>query len=131
MNYTPWNHNGVTKLKRVDPLKQLGGRPCKVNAKSCLALFLTYYRFRGSFFILQGWFGLTGIPLGVWTNFSRILLIHVLQNDISKVQWPDNDKIIIYKKIIEQKYPILKNVFCVCNGLKLNLQQAGDVRTQN
>jgi DDE superfamily endonuclease len=131
MNYTPWNFNGVTKLKRVDPLKRLGGRPRKVNAKSCLALCLTYYRFRGSFFILQGWFGFTGTPLGVWTNFARILLIHVLHNDVSKVQWPDNDKINVYKKIIERKYPILKNVFCVCDGLKLNLQQAGDGRVQN
>jgi hypothetical protein len=24
MKYTPWNHNGDTKLKRVDPLERLG-----------------------------------------------------------------------------------------------------------
>jgi hypothetical protein len=37
----------------------------QVNARSCLALCLSYNCLCGSFFIFQGWFGLTGKSLGV------------------------------------------------------------------
>lgn len=130
-NYTPWNADGETKIKKIDPRKVTGGRPRKVDARSCLALSLAYYRFRGPFYILQGWFGLTGTPLSAWTEFSRLIIIQMLENDKSKIQWPSLEKIEVYKKIIERRHPVLQNVFCVADGLKIQLQQGGDPRVQS
>jgi hypothetical protein len=82
-----------------------------------LALCLAYYCFQGSNYILQGWFGFTGTPLALWTIFALILVIHILKDDNSKVQWPNEERMLQYKQLIHNKHPILQYVFCVDEGL--------------
>jgi hypothetical protein len=129
-NYSPWNtSDGI--LKRIDSYKTKGGRPRKINARSCLALSLAFFRFRGPLYILQGWFGLTGTNLCGWLEFSRLIIVHVLQNNKSKIQFPNEEKIQVYKDIIRRRHPLLKNCYCVADGLKLYLQKSGDIRIQS
>ena len=68
-NHTPWtgNQDGTTyeELPRAST-----GRRRIIDATACLGLVLTWYRFRGPEYILQGWFGFTGTHANVWLKFG-------------------------------------------------------------
>jgi hypothetical protein len=123
--YTPWtgNHQGKTVFRMKKRKKKGPGRPRKIDAKTCLALVLTWYRFNGGEFILQGWFGLTGTPANVWLKFGRRLLIGILyRNDLARIRLPSDENVKEYQQIVHRKHPALKNVYCVADGLKIRFQ---------
>jgi hypothetical protein len=107
------------------------GRPRLIDAKSCLGLVLTWYRFRGPQYILQGWFGLTSSCLNIWLHFGRKIVEKMLKKDKSKVQMSQKEKIQIYKEIISRRHAILQDVFCVGDGLKLTIQKPGNEAVQS
>jgi hypothetical protein len=121
----------VTTDHRLLNPKETRGRHRLIDAKSCLGLVLTWYRFRGPYYILQGWFGLTSSCLIVWLNFGREIVHTILKNDKSKVEMPSSEKIQQYKDIIRRRHPVLQDVFCVGDGLKLTIQKPGDQTIQS
>jgi hypothetical protein len=131
---SPYDYNqpaGRTMKHRVLIPKETRGRPRLIDAKSCLGLVLTWYRFRGPYYILQGWFGLTSSCLILWLKFGRTVVESVLKGDRSKVQMPSLEKIKQYKDIINRRHPVLKDVFCVGDGLKLKIQKSGNATVQS
>jgi DDE superfamily endonuclease len=123
---TPWSNEQGVKLRQLNPSEKKTGRPRKINARSCLALALSWYRHKGADFVLQGWFGLTGTALNGWLHFSRLIIIKILSNDPSKVQFPNDEKIKIYKEIIHRRHENLTTVYCAGDGLKLPIQAPSD-----
>jgi DDE superfamily endonuclease len=127
--YEPYWHglspHNTTKYFKEIHQPSSGGAPRKINAKSCLALCLSYYRFRGSYYILQGWFGMTNTNLSDWLRFTMLVLICVLSNQEQvKIKMPSDNLIQMYASIISKQHLYLKNVFCVCDGLKLMLERS-------
>jgi DDE superfamily endonuclease len=121
---SPWSRDG-RKLCMIKSHEKRG-RPCKVNACLCIGLLLAYYHFRGPMYILQGWFGFTSGHLDTWLHFARLMVICILHNDSSRIQCPDDEKVEQYKEMIRNSHPSLHNVYCVGDGLKLNIQQPYD-----
>jgi len=128
--HSPWTgrHDGTTHK----PIKnRFMGRPRKINATACLGLVLAWYRFRGSEFILQGWFGFAGTPMNAWLRFGRRMLLKALiNNNKAKVKMPTPEKIQEYKDVIQRRHPALKHVHCVADGLKLPFQSTWDDEVQ-
>jgi hypothetical protein len=65
--YTPYINNGLAgiAIKKLPPVEKHKERKRKVEAHSCLGLALSWYRFRGAEYILQGWFGFTCTHLNI------------------------------------------------------------------
>jgi hypothetical protein len=73
---------------------------------------------------------LTGTNLNGWLNFARVIVVKILQNDVSRVRFPDDITIEFYKKLIMRKHSMLKNVYCFGDGLKLPIEAPKDDKTQ-
>jgi hypothetical protein len=133
---TPWtgnsdgaNHRQLSK--RNDAKRR--GRKRLIKPHACLGIVLAWYRFRGSQFILQGWFGFTGTHASVWLRFGRRMLLKALRTyPLAVPSWPDHDKVNALKDIVANRHPTLGNegVFCVADGLKLNFESCKDMEEQ-
>jgi DDE superfamily endonuclease len=88
------------------------------------ALLFVYptFDFKGPLYILQGWFGLSGSAVNIWFRFGVRVKIALLKTEQCCIPMPNDDKIHEYKAIINAKHPVLENVFCVCDGLKIPIQ---------
>lgn len=127
-NYSPW----VDPDGNLVPINNHLGRRRLLTAKDCLGLCLSWTRTRGSMMVLQMIFGLTANPISMYLRFGRRILIQVLQNHpYSAVKIPTDEEIATYKAAINERHPNLPDVWCVMDGLKLTLQQAGDYNEQN
>jgi hypothetical protein len=77
-------------------------------------------------------FGMTGTPLGMYLWFGRRIVIETLKHSpYAAIKLPSEEKIIEYKQHIVARHPLLDNVWCTMDGLKLAIQKSGDNRTQN
>ena len=135
LQYTPWtgSQDGL-KYKRIKYAKgrKRTGRKRKITCVSLLGLVLAWYRFRGSEFILQGWFGFTGSAINVWLRFGRRMLIKALSDlDICKVKYPTHQKMEELKRAVEDRHPALKDVYCVADGLKLGFHSCDELDEQS
>ena len=103
-----------------------------ITAADCLGLNLAWTRLRGSVVALQMIFGLTGTRVSTWLRFGRRILIMILKNHSdAAVQIPSAARIDQFKRVIQARHRNLENVWCTMDGLKLYLQQSGDVTIQN
>lgn len=108
------------------------GRRRSMDAASCLGLCLMWTRTRGAQWHLGIVFGLTGSTTNVWIRFGIRLLVAILQNHRNaKMRYPTDREMEEYKAAVVLRHPALTNVYCFVDGLKLRLQQAGDVIIQN
>jgi hypothetical protein len=122
-NYTPFDTSHI-KLK-PDPSK--GGRPRKVRLEDCLGLVLVWTRTRGPITVLQLIFGMTSSNLCMHLRFRCHIIVEALKNDsLAKICIPSAEDIAVYKQAISTVYPLLSNVWCTIDGLKLYLQQSGN-----
>jgi hypothetical protein len=129
-NYSPFVDPHGRIVPRSNPQK--GGRPRLVTAFDCLGLCLAWTRTRGSNMVLQIIFGMTSSPVSMYLRFGRRILIHLLNAEPdAAVKAPSVATIGVYKDCIRRKYPLLEDVWCTMDGLKLCLQQSGDVVLQN
>ena len=129
--YTPWTGDNDGRSFKILPRKKKG-RPRLITAHSCLGLCLSWYRFRGAEYIMQGWFGFTATHCNVWLRFSRRILFMALhQNYLAKVRYPDDATIEEYKAMIERRHPALKDVYATADGLKLYFEKCWDGEAQN
>ena len=72
-------------------------------------------------------FGLTGTRVSVYLQFGMRILVVILKADPkSEVCMPDAAKIALFKEAITAKHSLLVDCYCMVDGLKLYLQQAGD-----
>ena len=109
-----------------------GGRQRMLDCAACLGLALMWTRTRGSEWILSSQFGLTGTPISVWVRFTMRLLVSVLyKNEIAAVRMPSLEEIEEFKHAVHYRHSLLEDVYCVADGLKLYLQQAGDAVIQS
>lgn len=133
-NFTPWTgkHDGTTyKALRSASNTSTPGRPRKIKAHACLGLILASYRFRGSDYQLQGWFGFTGTHASVWIRFARRMLLKTLQSDAAaRVTMPSDDKITELQEIVRRKYAALDGTYCFADGLKLYFQSCANEEEQ-
>ena len=132
IGFTPWvkNNDGLS-YKKLDG-KEKRGRKRMVSSIACLGLTLSWYRFRGAKFILQGWFGFTGTVTNCWLRFGRRMLIKaLLSNEEARVCFPDDDKIAFYKEAIKARHTSLQDVYCVADGLKLPFESCASLTEQS
>ena len=127
--YTPWTGqcDGTTYRRLRVSVSKGRGRKRIINAAASLGLVLSWYRFRGAEFILQGWFGFTHTHNNVWLRFGRRMLLKALKrHPEAQVKIPGDEEIKEMKKICLQRHDALENVYCFADGLKLMLEQAGE-----
>lgn len=76
-------------------------------------------------------FGITNSICSTYIRFSRRLLVKVLSKDLNvKVKMPTEAEVVLFKLKIGQKYSALTDVYAVEDGVKLMLEQSGDVHIQ-
>jgi DDE superfamily endonuclease len=129
--HTPWTgrQDGST-FRELNP--NTHGRNRIIDARTCLALVLAWFRFRGAEYILQGWFGFTGAHANVWLRFGRRGLYLVLYKDPSaKVMMPTDAKVETLKSIVQARHELLTDVFAFADGLKLYFESTGDLDEQS
>jgi DDE superfamily endonuclease len=126
--YSPF----VSADGRIKKITKNRGRPRLLSAEDCLGLCLAWTRTRGSVMVLQMIFGLTRTPIGMYLRFGRRILIKVLQgNSESSIRIPSDDNIRQYCEAIQERHPVLDNVWSTMDGLKLKLQAAANNTIQN
>lgn len=130
LRYSPGDKNDHGFMVRIQHPNL--GRPRMITAADCLGLNLAWTRLRGSVVALQMIFGLTGTRVSTWLRFGRRILIMILKNHSdAAVQIPSAARIDQFKRVIQARHRNLENVWCTMDGLKLYLQQSGDVTIQN
>ena len=130
--HTPWvgANDGLrfARLKKRDTR----GRKRIIEASSCLGLVLAWCRFKGSEFILCGWFGFTGTHANIWLRFGRrVLLIALWQNPLAKVSLPSDEKIKALQETVGEKHDALPDVYCVADGLKMTFECCSGLTKQS
>ena len=72
-------------------------------------------------------FGLTCTCVSVYLRFSMPILVVILKVDLkSEVRMPDAAEIALFKEAITVRHSLLVDCYCMVDGLKHYLQQAGD-----
>jgi DDE superfamily endonuclease len=67
----------------------------------------------------------------VWFRFGVNIICSVLKTDErSRIRFPDDEQIHEFKQYFNARHPVLEDVFCVCDGLKLSLQSTKGYRKQ-
>ena len=98
-----------------------------LDAEGCLGLVLCWSRTHGAEWSLAAAFGLTGTRVLVYLQFGMWILVEILKADPkSEVCMPDAAEIAQCKEAIAAKHSLLVDCYCMVDGLKLYLQQAGD-----
>ena len=72
-------------------------------------------------------FGLTCTCVSVYLRFSMRILVVILKVDLkSEVRMPDAAEIALFKEAITVRHSLLVDCYCMVDGLRHYLQQAGD-----
>lgn len=120
-------HKDSRKLYR---LKQRGRRRLH-NAADILGLYLTWTRTRGSTMVLSVVFAMTASNVQRYLYFARRILLRVLVNHpAAAICIPSAEKIREYQAAIEDRHPLLENVWWAFDGLQLEIECDGDFETQ-
>jgi DDE superfamily endonuclease len=129
--HTPWT-NDRRPFMRLSSRGEGRGRERIITDNACLGLVLAWYRFRGSEYILQGWFGFTGSHANTWLRFGRRGLLLLLSNNSdAAVEMPTDEKIEQLCAAVREKHDLLPDVYCVADGLKLYFQQCQGLDEQS
>lgn len=116
----------------IVPKLQQKGRDRLLQGKDCLALALAWTRTKGSNMILQLVFGISHTSTSMYLRFGRRILIEILcRHPMARVKIPPVEKISEYCDAIASRHPMLPNVWCTMDGLKLSLQQSSVTSIQS
>lgn len=117
---------------KIHKLKQTRGKKRKVDAANCLGLYLTWCRTTGSNKVLQLIFGLSSQAVSIYLRFARRILITVLsEHEDAKFKMPSDQKILEFKAVVEDRFPLLDDAAFSMDGLKVKLENAGNPFVQN
>ena len=76
-------------------------------------------------------FGMTGSNVQRYLYFVRQILLRVLANHpAAAIRLPTAEKIQEYQAAVEERHPMLENVWCCFDGLQLEIECNGDQDTQ-
>jgi DDE superfamily endonuclease len=76
-------------------------------------------------------FGMTHTSVGIYLKFSRRILIKcLLKHPYATINIPDEQTIEQHKAAILSRHPLLTDVWCTMDGLKLRLEKPADALTQ-
>lgn len=129
-SYSPYSDEGNIRIIKQTSTRQ--GKPRSLTSQQCLAITLTWYRTRGSVMVLCIIFGVSASVCSLFLRFGRRLLLEVLQSDVNAgVKMPTDEEIGMFQESFLAKYSSLGEIYAVADGLKLYLQQSGDVIIQN
>ena len=127
--HTPWNQ---TTGDIVTLQLQTRDRKRSITASECLGLRLVWTRTWGSTISLQMIFGLTQNPVNVYLRFGRRILISLLSSKPdARIKVPDIETLQEHIASVHRRHPLLENVWCTMDGLKLYLQEAGSTTVEN
>jgi DDE superfamily endonuclease len=59
-----------------------------------------------------------------------LIVVRILENDVSRVKFPDDNQIKLYISLIKRRHPMLENAYCVGDGVKITIQASSDYETQ-
>ena len=108
------------------------GRARKMSAHACLGMVLFWTRTTCYNWTIATYFGIVASSCSLWLRHGRRILLAVLRKTKeAEICMPDEEKLQQYKQAISDKYPALKHVSYVADGLKILIQRAGDFRKQN
>jgi len=108
------------------------GRPRSMDAETCLGLYLMWLRSRGPEYFLCITFGITGSVCSLFIRFARRIMIKILhRNPLAMVAMPADGEVANLKLAFNARHPALSDVYCIADGLKLLIEQSGDVIIQN
>ena len=103
-----------------------------MDATQCLALCLAWTRSQETLSWLTMIFGVTASVGSLFIRFGRRILVRVLRSSsVSAVTMPSVADINRFKDAFRARHPLLRNAFCVADGLILRLEQSGDAMLQN
>ena len=68
------------------------------------------------------------IKLSIWCYRLLVSILRVTPE--AKVELPPNEKVAEYQQAIVSKYSLLRDVYCVADGLKIYLEQSGEFMIQ-
>jgi DDE superfamily endonuclease len=98
----------------------------------CLTLCLAWTRTKGSTITLQMIFGVTKTTVCIYLRFTRRILIKCLRkHPDAAIRVPDAATIKVFESAITERHPLLPDVWCTMDGLKLRLEVSGNNATQN
>lgn len=127
--FTPYKSSDGFYLIKNDLNK---GRKRLIDARDCLGLVLAWTRTRGSQMVLQMLFGMTGTCVSDYIQFGIKILVQVLQElEEAKVYIPTIDYVNSMKALVRNKHPLLENVWCTMDGLKLMIEVSSNDDDQN
>jgi DDE superfamily endonuclease len=79
----------------------------------------------------KGWFGVTSTAISTWLWFTFIILIGILQSlPECIIETPSDEHIEYLKGTVRKTYPMIPDVYCSCDGLKIGLERAGNYNMQ-
>jgi hypothetical protein len=82
-------------------------------------------------YLLAVYFGVTAGRYNLWGRWGRRLLTDCLDTHALAVpSFPSIEKVGLYQQAIMDKYPLLVDMYCVMDGLKLVIQKPGDALLQ-
>lgn len=128
-NYSPYSSDG--HIRRLDTTTRQG-RPRSMNSEHCLALCLAWTRSKGFLNWMSIVFGVTNSVVSLFIRFGRRMLVRLFSRHPSAmVTMPSEEKVEEFKLVISRKHPSLTDEYCVADGLKLLLEQSGDLVVQS
>jgi len=103
-----------------------------MNAEQSLGLYLMWLRSRGAESFLCLIFGVTASVCSLFIRFSRRILIKLLSSDArAAIVMPNDNDIATMQAAFQERHPALSDGYGVADGLKLLLQQSGNIIIQN
>lgn len=133
-----WSHSPYSraidqgKIRSIDPSKNKGGRPRMMSCHACLGMVLFWTRTTCCYWTIAQYFGMTASPCDLWLRFGKRVLLHILsKREDAQICMPSAEKANQYKQAISAKYPSLKNVGLVGDGVKILIQKSGNNKKQN
>jgi hypothetical protein len=101
-----------------------------VTSEACLGLLLVYIRTTVPCHMLSSLFGLTAVSY--YIRFATLIVLRLLNHlPTARLVMPTNEKVEEYKQTISAQYPLLSNVYCVCDGLRVSIRGAGQMHITN
>ena len=137
--FAPWydrymfEESGVIRPIKLTRNGTRKGRRRDLDATGCLGLVLFWYRSKGSCARAMSLaFGTTSTPLYKWLKFGRRVLLCAIQRvPHAKVSLPNGEEVRAYVQAVNNKYPVLEDVWGACDGLKLTIKASTNYLKQN
>lgn len=95
-----------------------------MNSTHCMNLYLAWTRSQNSEPWLSMVFGVTGSVVSLFIRFARRIIVRILcRIPQAALKVPCDEDIEYIKAVVSVRHPVLQDLFCVADGLKLRIEQ--------